>query len=67
MSTAAQQQVEPLWTVREVCAYLRRSERWVRGHADELGAIREFGGLRFDPAVLRARASGKVLPFQSKR
>lgn len=52
------QGVEPLWTVAEVMQFLRRSRRWVYAHADELGAIREFGGLRFDPAALRARATG---------
>ncbi len=60
--------VEPLWTVRDVMAYLRRSERWVYGHADQLGAIREFGGLRFDPAAIRARAQGgRVVPFLPRR
>jgi hypothetical protein len=60
--------VEPLWTVKDVMRFLRRSRRWVYGHADELGALREFGGLRFDPAALRARAQagGKVLTFPPK-
>ncbi len=60
--------VEPLWTVEDVTRFLRRSRRWVYGHADELGAIREFGGLRFNPAALRARVQmgGKVLPFPPK-
>jgi hypothetical protein len=61
--------VEPLWTVEDVMRFLRRSRRWVYGHADELGAIREFGGLRFDPVALRARAAhagAKVLSFPPK-
>lgn len=61
--------LEPLWTVEEVMAYLRRSRRWVYGHADELGAIRSFGGLRFDPAALRARATqqpARVIGFPQK-
>jgi hypothetical protein len=59
--------LEPLWTVEDVMHFLRRSRRWVYGHADELGAIREFGGLRFNPAALRARAAGaKVLTFPPK-
>ena len=67
-TTAPTTDVEPLWTVREVMAYLRRSRRWVYGHADELGALRDFGGLRFDPAALRSRAQagGKVLTFPPK-
>ena len=44
---------EPLLTVREVAAYLSVSEKWVRGHADELGVIRLGRPLRFDAAVLR--------------
>ncbi len=48
--------MDRLWTVKDVCEFLRRSPRWVYAHADELGATREFGGLRFDPAALRSRA-----------
>ncbi len=61
--------VEPRWTVEDVMRFLRRSRRWVYGHADELGAIRDFGGLRFSPAALRARAEGggKVLTFTKAR
>ena len=68
MSAGAAASVEPLWTVEDVMRFLRRSRRWVYGHADELGAIREFGGLRFDPVSLRARAQagGKVLTFPPK-
>lgn len=61
--------VEPLWTVKDVMAYLRRSPRWVYEHADELGAIRTFGGLRFNPAALRARATqppARVVGFPQK-
>jgi hypothetical protein len=58
-------EVEPLWTVEDVMRFLSRSRRWVYGHADELGAIRSFGGVRFDPAAIRARAQpvAKVLAF----
>lgn len=65
MSAEARPDLEPLWTVDDVMRFLRRSRRWVYGHADELGAIREFGGLRFDPGALRARATtgAKVLSF----
>jgi hypothetical protein len=57
--------VERLWTVKDVCEFLQRSPRWVYAHADELGATREFGGLRFDPLALRSRAhpSRNVLGF----
>jgi len=66
MSTGAPiPEVEPLWTAEDVARYLRRSRRWVYGHTEQLGAIREFGGLRFDPTAIRARAGagGKVLSF----
>jgi hypothetical protein len=59
--------VEPLWTVKDVARFLRRSERWVYGHADKLpGMTRGFGGLRFDPTAVRAAVQGagsKVLTF----
>jgi hypothetical protein len=61
------QTAEPLWTVREVCAFLRRSPRWVYGHADELpGVTRSFGGLRFNPEALRAYVQGRMLNFPPK-
>jgi hypothetical protein len=66
MNSEVTPNLEPLWTVEDVMRFLKRSKRWVYGHADELGAIREFGGLRFNPAALRARVEGKVLPFPSK-
>lgn len=65
MSAAQQQQADELWTVKDVMKFTRRCRRWVYAHADELGAIRSFGGVRFDPAIIRARATpaAKVLPF----
>jgi len=65
-STGQAAALEPLWTVRDVARFLRRSERWVYGHADELpGVTRDFGGLRFNPDAIRAalQAGAKVLGF----
>lgn len=54
------QSAEPLWTVRELGAYLQRSERWIHNHRDALPqAIRlPGGGLRWEPETIRAWARG---------
>ena len=55
---------EPLWTVKEVAAYLRVSTSWVYMHA-EAGTIPsvQIGGLRrFHPEAIRAYARGEWKP-----
>ena len=55
---------EPLWTVKEVAAYLRVSNSWVYSHG-EAGTIPsvQIGGLRrFHPEAIRAYARGEWKP-----
>jgi len=55
---------EPLWTWREVAAYLRASRSWVykAAEANTLPSLRIGGLLRFDPAAVRAFARGELAP-----
>lgn len=54
--------VEPLWLVRDLAVFLRRSERWVWKHLQfdqaRVGSIPHLrlpgGAPRFDPATIRA-------------
>ncbi len=61
---------EPLWTVKEVAAYLRASISWVYMHAEDgtLPSVRIGGPRRFHPEAIRAYARGEwkpapVVPF----
>jgi excisionase family DNA binding protein len=62
---------EPLWTARDVAAYLKVSRSWVYQHAASgLLPCLHVGGLRrFDPAAIRARVradpGGVVLPLKN--
>lgn len=58
------EEVEPLWTVHEVAAYLRKSVSWVRqaSAAGRIPTLRIGGAVRFDPAEIRAWATGKPAP-----
>lgn len=58
-----------LWTARDVARYLQASESWVRkASADGRLPCRRIGAMvRFDPAVIRAWATGqpaKVVPLR---
>ncbi len=62
--------VEPLWTVKDVAAYLRTSTSWVYIHAEAgtLPSVRIGGLRRFQPEAIRAYARGEwrpsaVIPF----
>ncbi len=65
--------VEPLWTVKDVAAYLRTSTSWVYSHADDgtIPSVRIGGLRRFQPDAIRAYARGEwkpstVIPFPSR-
>lgn len=59
--SVARPKVSPLWTVKEVAAYLQRSERWVytalKRDPKHKGSLPNFrlpgGGPRFDPKEVR--------------
>jgi excisionase family DNA binding protein len=55
---------EHLWTVRDVCAYLRKGRTWVYSEvaAERLPHLRVGHELRFDPDVIRAWARGEYPP-----
>lgn len=63
--------MEPLMTVREVAAFLRKSSSWVyhQAAADRIpGAVRIGGSLRFNPEVIQRFGAGEttyVLPWRS--
>lgn len=55
----------PVLTFREACAYLKRGSTWLKGHADEIGAIRDGGRIAFlksdlDAWFTRHRATPKT-------
>jgi len=56
--------VEALWTVADVAAYLRVSRSWVyhRAEVGELPCLRIGALLRFDPTRIRAYARGETPP-----
>lgn len=63
------EEVEALWTARDVARYLRASESWVRkASADGRLPCRRIGAMvRFDPDTIRAWATGKparVIPLR---
>jgi hypothetical protein len=47
---------EPLWTAKDVAAYLRASVKWVYHHASKgnLPCVHLVGLRRFEPAAIRA-------------
>ena len=55
---------EPLWTVKEVAAYLRVSTSWVYSHGEDgtLPSVRIGGLRRFHPEAIRAYARGEWKP-----
>jgi excisionase family DNA binding protein len=61
--------IEPLWTVREVAAFLRASTSWVYKAAErgDLPCIRLGALLRFRPSAiqehLEKQAAPKVIPL----
>lgn len=57
--TAIQDSPETLWTAREVAAYLRASESWVRkaSAAGRLPCLRIGSMVRFDPETIRLWAT----------
>jgi excisionase family DNA binding protein len=64
---------EPLWTVKEVAAYLKVSTAWVYMHAEDgtLPSVRIGGLRRFHPEDIRAYARGEwkpapVVPFPAR-
>lgn len=62
--TIGAEEVEPLWTVHEVAAYLKKSVSWVRqaSAAGRIPTLRIGGSVRFDPDQIRAWATGKPAP-----
>ncbi len=58
---------EPLWTVKDVAAYLRTSTSWVYSHADDgtLPSVRIGGLRRFQPEAIRAYARGEWTPTRT--
>ena len=62
---------EPLWTVKDVMAYLQVSRSWVyqRVERGEIPCRRLLGCVRFEPAAVRAwvagdpKGHGQLLPF----
>lgn len=54
-------QIESLWTVDDVCTYLKASRSWVyeRAASAELPSTKLRGLLRFEPEVVRAFARGE--------
>jgi excisionase family DNA binding protein len=60
-STPASQDVEPLWTVKDVADFLRVSRSWVyhRAEAGELPCLRIGALLRFEPERVRAYTRGE--------
>ncbi len=56
---------EMLWTAREVASYLRASVSWVYKAAErgELPCIRLGAMLRFDPSVIRAWLTARIIPL----
>lgn len=57
--------IEPLWTVREVMAYLHASRSWVyrETEAGRLPCLRIGENMiRYEPEVIRAFARGVVAP-----
>jgi excisionase family DNA binding protein len=73
MTTAATPS-EPLWTAKEVAAYLQASPSWVYMHAEDgtLPSVRIGGLRRFHPEAIRAYARGEwkpgspVVPFPAR-
>ena len=64
---------EPLWTVKQVAAYLQASPSWVYMHADDgtLPSVKIGGLRRFHPEAIRAYARGEwkpapVVPFPGR-
>ena len=68
-------QTEPLWTAKDVAAFLRVSRAWVYLHSEQgtLPSLRIGGLRRFVPAEIRAYAAGgrppvpTVLAFPHRR
>jgi len=63
-ASTADQNPEPLWTVKEVMQYLQASKAWVysASASGSLPSLRIGGLLRFDPAVVQAWAHGERVP-----
>ncbi len=61
--------LEPLWTVRDVAAYLRTSVSWVyrESAAGALPVLRIGGHLRFSPAAMKAFALQQDASSRAKR
>lgn len=55
---------EPLWTWREVAAFLRLSRSWVyrEAEAGRLPCLNVGGALRFEPIEIRKFARGEWVP-----
>ena len=55
---------EPLWTAKDVAAYLKVSQSWVYSHAEDgsLPSVKICGLRRFVPAQVRAYALGQPVP-----
>lgn len=53
--------IERLWRVTEVAAYLGKSPRWVRGEvaAERIPYLRIGRSLRFEPSAIRSYARGE--------
>lgn len=55
---------EPLWTAKDVAAYLKVSTSWVYLHAEDgsLPSVRIGGLRRFFPVQIHAFARGEPIP-----
>ncbi len=64
MTGPIRQADEPLWTAKDVAAYLKVSRAWVYQHAEDgtLPSVRIGGLRRFLPARIRAFALGESRP-----
>lgn len=68
MAERASEPFEPLWTVKQVAAFLSCSESWVYGQCEaaKMPHLKMGGLLRFEPETVRAWIRGEKVELERK-